>query len=405
MRYEAHPAAAIFPMMDAERLAELAADIKANGLKEPIRLYGGMVLDGRNRLEACRIAEVAPRFEHVAEGESPWAAAWSFNGQRRDLSTDQRYLLWAECSGNDEAWQAEQQRARDEANAARAAATKERERKPDGTLTSRATTCGTTGQEASADGDEVRGTTKTTSPKKPARSTDRKAKTANVDRGTVERNDWLSKHRPDLHERVKAGDMTSSKAVSTAKKEAREVEIQKQREAIASGEADLPDGLFEVVVMDPPWNYGREYDPETSRVANPYPEMTQEELLAMEPPFASDAALFLWTTHQFIWDAKALMDRWGFTYKAALVWDKEKMGMGAWLRMQCEFCLIGVRGKPTWDNSSWRDIIREPRREHSRKPETFYRMVEAVTVGRRLDFFSREARDGWESFGNDTSKF
>ena len=157
--------------------------------------------------------------------------------------------------------------------------------------------------------------------------------------------------------------------------------------------------------MDPPWNYGREYDPESSRVANPYPEMTQAELLEMQPPFADDCALFIWTTHQFIFDAKQLLDHWGFEYKATMVWDKEKMGMGHWLRMQCEFCLVGIKGHPTWNNTKWRDIIREPRREHSRKPDAFYDMVTEITLGRRLEYFSREARNGWEVFGNDTAKF
>jgi N6-adenosine-specific RNA methylase IME4 len=189
------------------------------------------------------------------------------------------------------------------------------------------------------------------------------------------------------------------------KKLDRMIQIAKQREAIESGSVKLPEGVFEVVAMDPPWNYGREYDPETSRVANPYPEMTQEQILALNPPFAEDCVLFLWTTQAFIWDAKELLDTWGFTYKATIVWDKEKIGMGMWLRMQCEFCLVGIKGKPPWNNTKWRDIIRESRREHSRKPDGFYEMVEDITIGRRLDFFSREQRNGWEAFGNDTGKF
>ena len=157
--------------------------------------------------------------------------------------------------------------------------------------------------------------------------------------------------------------------------------------------------------MDPPWNYGSNYSSECWRSACPYPEMTQPQLLDLNPPFTDDAVLFLWTTHRFIWDAKALLLHWGFEYKATLVWDKENMGMGRWFRLQCEFCLLGIKGKPIWQNTEWRDIIREPRREHSRKPEIFYRMVEQITVGRRLDYFSRDQREGWEAFGNDTRKF
>jgi N6-adenosine-specific RNA methylase IME4 len=181
--------------------------------------------------------------------------------------------------------------------------------------------------------------------------------------------------------------------------------IEEQKQAIESGEVKLPEGVFEVIALDPPWNYGREYDPDSSRVANPYPEMTQAQLLELAPPFADDSVCMLWTTHAFLFDAKELLDHWGFTYKATMVWDKGKMGMGHWLRMQCEFCLVGIKGKPKWNNTKWRDIITEARREHSRKPEAFYEMIEDVVTGRRLEFFSREQRKGWATYGNDTEKF
>jgi len=206
-------------------------------------------------------------------------------------------------------------------------------------------------------------------------------------------------------ERIENQDVSLNEVLKQIKKNKRKADIDQQKENIKTGHVKMPTGVFEVVVMDPPWNYGREYDPDGSRIANPYPEMPQCDLLKLSPPFANDCALFLWTTHAFIWDAKELMDSWGFQYKATLVWDKEKIGMGAWLRMQCEFCLVGIRGKPSWNNTTWRDIIREPRRQHSRKPDAFYKLVEEVTVGRRLDFFSREQRSGWASFGNDEHKF
>lgn len=206
-------------------------------------------------------------------------------------------------------------------------------------------------------------------------------------------------------EQVRDGIVGMAEAFRQVKIEKRNSELQKQKSEIDNGLVKMPEGVFEVVVIDPPWNYGRDYDPEGSRIANPYPEMPQADLLKLSPPFANNCVLFLWTTHAFIWDAKQLIDVWGFEYKATLIWDKEKMGMGAWLRMQCEFCLVAIRGKPTWSNTTWRDIIKEPRRQHSRKPDTFYKLVEEVTVGRRLDFFSREQRSGWASFGNDEHKF
>lgn len=209
---------------------------------------------------------------------------------------------------------------------------------------------------------------------------------------------------------IKANELVKAKLQTIeAQKEAKKVErknyIEAQKEAINSGEVKLPEGKFEVVVIDPPWNYGREYDPENSRVANPYPEMSQDQLLELEIPSADNSVIYLWTTHKFLFDAKELLDNWGFDYKATLVWNKEKMGMGAWFRMQCEFCLVGIKGKPLWNNTKWRDVISEPRREHSRKPEIFYEMINEINAGRKLDYFSRSNREGWSVYGNDTQKF
>lgn len=388
-----HPAAQLFKMHDEAKMAELVADIAANGLHEPIKLLGDAIIDGRNRFRACELAGVKPRFVKLPEDTNPWAFSWSTN-LRRDVTPDQRYIAWLKCGPSSEAWIAERQMAADEsrrrmseAKAGNDNAAKNREPK-----NNPSTTC--TPVDLSA---------KPKDKPKPARK--KKAEAANVDEGTVARVDALMNARPDLLEKVEDGALSSAQAYSIAKKDTRAAEIADQKAAIENGTAKLPEGVFEVVCMDPPWNYPGEYDPEGNRAACPYPLMPQEDLLALQPPFAKDSVLFLWTTHMFIWDAKALMDHWGFTYKATLVWDKERIGMGHWLRMQCEFCLIGIKGAPTWVNTTWRDVIREARREHSRKPETFYRMVEEVTVGRRLDFFSREPRTGWEAFGNDTAKF
>jgi len=190
-----------------------------------------------------------------------------------------------------------------------------------------------------------------------------------------------------------------------AKKEKRRDDIQKQAEQIEQGELPQLEGKFHVVSVDPPWPYGREYDPDSSRVANPYPEMGIEQIKGIDLPVADNSVLFLWTTHAFLKDSFSIAEQWGFTHKATIVWDKEKIGMGAWLRMQCEFCLVCIKGKPFWDNTKYRDIIRSPRREHSRKPDEFYDLVASSCEGRKLEYFSREAREGWEIFGNEIDKF
>jgi len=178
----------------------------------------------------------------------------------------------------------------------------------------------------------------------------------------------------------------------------REEHIEEQKKEIEKGIED-PEGLFDIIVIDPPWQYGTKYDADGARGACPYPEMSFEELEQIELPAKDDCILWCWTTHQFIYDAIELLEKWDFEYKCILTWDKEKMGIGKWLRLQCEFCLLGVRGTPLWEAKNLRDIISETRREHSRKPDGFYKMIDDNFIGRKLDYFGREKRKGWSVYG------
>jgi N6-adenosine-specific RNA methylase IME4 len=183
--------------------------------------------------------------------------------------------------------------------------------------------------------------------------------------------------------------------------------IEEQREAIESGAVTLPDGVFEVIVIDPPWPYGtaEHYNDKGFRGTTPYPEMPMEDLFKLELPSADDCVLWLWTTARFIEEACQLCRAWGFEKKNVLTWDKQEMGVGHWLRQSTELCLFAVKGKPKILRHDVRTLLSARRREHSRKPEEFYGLVESTCIGRRLDYFSRESRPGWEQFGNETAKF
>jgi len=242
------------------------------------------------------------------------------------------------------------------------------------------------------------------------------AKIAGVSEGTVSKVKAIeAKATPETKAKLSRSEMSINEAykeVRAVEKRAERIEtIQKQMVAIEAGELPELKGLYDVVAIDPPWPYEGEnksitsYDANGRRVANPYPEMSIEQIKNIELPLTDNSIVFLWTTHKFLPDAFDILKEWGMEYKATLVWDKQKIGMGAWLRMQCEFCLVGIKGKPYWDNTTYRDILSEARREHSRKPDGFFDMVDAITMGRKLEYFSREKRKGWEVFGNDTGKF
>lgn len=164
----------------------------------------------------------------------------------------------------------------------------------------------------------------------------------------------------------------------------------------------LPKGQYALIVVDPPWPYGTEYDQKTRRVASPYLELNIDEIKNLSIPSAADCVLWLWTTHKFIFEAKEILLSWGFDYKLILIWDKVNLGIGSWLRCQSEFCLLGIKGNPVWNLSNERDMLQEKRREHSRKPDSFYEMIEKLTPTKyKLDIFSRQERKDWVCYGNE----
>jgi N6-adenosine-specific RNA methylase IME4 len=81
------------------------------------------------------------------------------------------------------------------------------------------------------------------------------------------------------------------------------------------------------------------------------------------------------------------------------------MGTGEWLRGQTEHCLLAARGKPVFIHGSYTTVLNAARREHSRKPDEFYTLVEATSPGNRLELFARQARAGWHAFGDQTALF
>lgn len=81
------------------------------------------------------------------------------------------------------------------------------------------------------------------------------------------------------------------------------------------------------------------------------------------------------------------------------------MGFGYWTRKQVEPCWLFTRGSPKRVSKGVRQLIVEPRREHSRKPEAQYARIEALVDGPRLELFARSQRAGWDSWGNEIEKF
>jgi len=371
----------LIPALTKEEYKQLENNCIAEGIREKILIWNGFIIDGHNRYEISLKwdLEIQTETKHFQNEEA--VKEWMILNQfgRRNLSNYQRSVLALEL---EEVF----------SNKAKENLKLSGENFGKGLPTlAKAIDKINTRQELS--------------------------KVANVSHGTL---DKVKKIQAQASEEVKAKLSTGEVSINSAYQEIKKEEkkeaykskvIQEQIEQIEKG--DLPElkGLFDVVSVDPPWNYEGKTDKITSfdsvgrRSANPYPEMSTDDIKKIKLPLMDNAVVLLWTTHKFLPDAFEILKEWNLDYKATLVWNKEKMGMGAWFRMQCEFCLVAIKGKPYWDNTKYRDIFKEQRRQHSRKPDTFFDMINKITLGRKLDYFSRESRNGWEVFGNDINKF
>lgn len=361
---------------DYKRLKD---DIDANGydVSYPIWFYEGRVLDGWNRERACAELGIEPVYAEFTGTATEAIEFVMRSNKRRNLSSSQWACLAVE--------------AEEIINTIKTSVDAEKLRKQK--------------ENASNQFMEPLGNIFPQPNPETNKTASKVADLFNTNRIYINKAADLKENKPEIFEQVKSGEKTITEVKKEEKINERLKQVDEIKKKIERENLIVSD-LYDVIVIDPPWAYGREYDPESSRVASPYPEMSFDELSNIEIPAKNDCVIWLWTTHQFIWEARELLRMWGFEYKAILTWDKEQMGMGHWLRMQCEFCLLGITGNPLWDVRDLRDIIRSKRREHSRKPSEFYEMIEKNFTGKYIDYFSREKfSDKWDCYGAETEKF
>jgi N6-adenosine-specific RNA methylase IME4/predicted DNA-binding transcriptional regulator AlpA len=163
--------------------------------------------------------------------------------------------------------------------------------------------------------------------------------------------------------------------------------------------------LYGVIYADPPWLYN---NPPMGDVARQneqhYPTMPLDKIKALRIPAADDCVLFLWATVPLLPEAIEVMRAWGFTYKSASTWVKDKAGTGYWVRGVVEHLLIGRRGdvpSPA-PGDQFPGFIEAPRGRHSEKPDIFAEeIVRLYPNVPRLEMFARAPHFDWDSWGNE----
>jgi N6-adenosine-specific RNA methylase IME4 len=376
---EFHPYANIFPLIEGAEFEELVSDIRAHGVREPIWLYEEKILEGRNRYRASAAAEVdCPARPY--EGSDPLAFVVSMNLRRRHLNESQRAMVAAKLAnmavGGREANSANLQNC-SQADAA----------------------------------SRLNVSTRTVASAAAVQSGAIPELQTAVERGNVSVSaaaDVATLPEEQQREIVARGEreiLEAARQIRARKAETRRQERIQNLVEISKGNAELgTDRKFPIIYADPPWRFENRMS-DTRRIENHYPTMALEEICALEVAELStpDAVLFIWSPASILDECIEVITAWGFEYKTCVVWVKDKIGMGFYVRNQHELLLIATRGSPPMPAEDDRasSVIHAPRTEHSEKPAEFYELIETMYPELpKIELFARAARDGWERWGN-----
>ena len=176
---------------------------------------------------------------------------------------------------------------------------------------------------------------------------------------------------------------------------------------------------FATVLADPPWQFKNrtgKVAPEHKRLSR-YPTLSLDEIkqLPVKDIVEETAHLYLWVPNALLAEGLQVMEQWGFTYKTNIIWYKirkdggpDRRGVGFYFRNVTEMILFGVKGKNARTLKPGRtqeNIIISRKREHSRKPDEQYKIIESCSWGPYIELFARGPRKGWFVWGNQAQEY
>lgn len=392
---EFHPLAEVFPLLEGDAFDLLLGDIRSHGLREPVTLYEGKILDGRNRHRACLAAGIPPTFRIWSGPGLAVDYVWSLNGPRRHLDGPARQLAAARYAIAREAEAAQRQ----------LAGLRHVGSSPQICSNEAGRSAALAAERFHISERTVAHATKVLKQGAP------QLIDAVVD-GSVSvsaASDIASKPIAEQHEIVARGKkeiLQAAKAIRQEISQRRRQERLRRLAEISGGNGDLPTARkFPIVYADPPWRYEHPAMSDSRAIENHYPTMDLGAICAL--PVADlttpEALLFIWAPPPILEQCFQVIRAWGFDYRTGIVWVKDKIGMGNYVRNQHEHLLIARRGRPPLPAPEARphSVLAAPRLAHSEKPVTTYELIERMYPGLpRIELFARRSRDGWAAWGN-----
>jgi len=376
-QFEVHSAAGLFPAMRDDEFAQLKADIREHGQKMPILVYHNKIVDGRQRLRACRELGIEPVFVAIEDlGMPVQSFVVSQNLHRRHLDDSQRAMIAARLT-----------KTKVGANQHTAQAVSQKQAAADLKVSvdslqraSKVIQSGHEGLIEAVDSGKI----------------DVSNAGALVILPQKELDELVKKEAKDLLEQAK-------QVRADERERVRQVKLA-QLDHIRAGNKpfDHSVGPFNVVYADPPWDY-------LSELSVGYPTMKLDEicnLLRDSKAVAYDAVLFLWVPASLMAEGLKVIEAWGFKYRTQAIWHKGGSGMGPYFRVNHEVLMLATRGNTMPEvpaKSRFTSVFQYDRRAHSQKPDEFYEVIEKMYPELpKMELFRRGVpRDGWYCWGNE----
>lgn len=348
---------ALIPPLTPEELTQLEANLLAEGCRDPLVTWNGILIDGHNRYAICTKHTLPFHTVGREFADRDAVMDWMDANQlgRRNLNPDQRHLLLGRIYN--------------------------RLKKRHG---------GDRRSDVVSSGQNVH--------------LEKTAEIVAKKHGVNERMVRRAGKKAEAIEKLKETAPEQAQAVIDGKKRFNEVRREIKRAEVRES-ASLPTAKYRVIYADPPWKYGDQLTEDYGGTKFHYPSMSIAELCALpvrdlcEP----DAVLFLWVTSPLLFESAPIITAWGFTYKTSFIWDKIKHNMGHYNSVRHEFLLVCTRGSCTPDINTLFDSVQaiERTKKHSEKPHEFRAMIESLYPhGKRVELFARGDHAGWDVWGN-----